>query len=137
MLFCDYKCVISGGEFHNIHHTTPFNNILEECVNNTNFEMKSSIGEYTDEQVEIIEKELHRLHKIYGYGCCINKNIHKLFHDNYGYTNFTPSDFLEFIFDIQHGRYDDWFKSYNISININQKYLSYLIGLCDSLRRIA
>lgn len=35
MEFCHYHCVISGGEFDNIHHTLPFRDIVDMAFENT------------------------------------------------------------------------------------------------------
>lgn len=51
---------------------------------------------------------------LYGYGACINKEVHKLFHDNYGYTKFSPFDFLDFLYRIDVGEFDAWFKENNL-----------------------
>lgn len=137
MSFCNYKSVVTGKNFDHIHHTTSFTNILEECLKNTNIQIKSKIGDYTDEELILLEKEIQKLHIVYGYGACIEKNIHKLFHDNYGYTNFSPENFVEFLNDIDIGKYNKWFQSNNIEININYNYLSYLTTLCNSLKKVA
>lgn len=63
---------------------------------------------------------------LYGYGACINKEVHKLFHDNYGYTKFSPFDFLDFLYRIDVGEFDAWFKENNLKININYEYVEYL-----------
>ena len=69
---------------------------------------------------------LKELHSIYGYGACINKEVHKLFHDNYGYTKFSPLDFLDFIYRIDIGEFDGWFEENNLKIDINYDYVDYL-----------
>jgi len=66
------------------------------------------------------------MHILYGFGACLKKEIHKLFHDNYGYTSITQYDFLDFIYRIDSGEFDKWFIDNNIPININYNYVDYL-----------
>ena len=133
MGFCDYKCVITGGGFDNIHHTTAFRDIVDQVFELTNIGVKEQVCDYTDDEFSILRKACHDLHIMYGYGACINKDVHKLFHDTYGYTQFTPYNFLEFIYDIDSGKYDVWFSENNYKKNINQKYVEYLEGILLNL----
>lgn len=126
MEFCNYHCVITGGDFDNIHHTTPFRNIVDEVFDITHIEVKPLVRDYSKEEFQSLVDQTHKLHNKYGYGACVHYDVHKLFHDVYGYTHFTPKDFLHFINDIYDGKYDDWFKEYNLPININEQYVKYL-----------
>lgn len=69
----------------------------------------------------------------YGFGACVNKEVHKLFHDTYGYKNFSPCDFLDFVYRVDSGDFDEWFASHNIPININYNYIEYLESTLYSL----
>ena len=100
MEFCNYKCVITGGGFDNIHHTTAFRDIVDEVFKTTGVEVKQQVCDYTKEDFEELRSTLKYLHVLYGYGACVNKKVHKLFHDNYGYKNFSPFDFLDFLYRI-------------------------------------
>lgn len=126
MEFCKYKCVITGGEFDNVHHTTAFHDIVDEVFKLTGIEVKEKVYDYTDEDFQKLRNVLKDLHIQYGYGACINKNVHKLFHDNYGYTKFSPFDFLDFLYRVDIGEFDDWFKKNNLKIDINYDYVEYL-----------
>lgn len=92
---CNYRCVITGGEFDNIHHLYPFNKIIMEALNNLNLDIKCNLEEYNERSKDLIA-EVQGLHKKYGLGICLCKEIHKLFHDNYSYYDFTEDDFKEF-----------------------------------------
>lgn len=133
MKLCDYKCVITGGGFDNVHHTTAFRDIVDQVFELTNIGIKEQVCDYTDDEFSILRKVCHDLHIMYGYGAYINKDVHKLFHDTYGYTQFTPYNFLEFIYDIDSGKYDVWFSENNYKKNINQKYVEYLEGVLLNL----
>lgn len=133
MEFCNYHCVITGGKFDNIHHIFPFRDIVDKCFSNTGIQVLEKSGDYSAEEFEILRNELIRLHNIYGYGACLNKDIHKLFHDVYGYTKFNLNDFLNFINRIECGEFNKWFENNNYLININYKYIEYLLNLSNSL----
>ena len=63
----------------------------------------------------------------------MTKEIHKLFHDNYGYKDFTAHDFLDFVYRIDIGEFDNWFVKNNIPIKINYEYIDYLEGTLSAL----
>ena len=129
MEFCNYQCVISGGWFDNIHHTIAFRDIVDEAFVSASVEVKDKVMDYLEDDFDRLKFEVHNLHDIYGYGACIHKDIHKLFHDEYGYTGFTPFDFLDFIYRIDCGEFDKWFDEHNLSIKINCEYVNYLEGI--------
>lgn len=123
---CDYKCIITQNEFDDIHHLYPFKNIIDETLNNLNMQIKSNVNEYTECEWSSICDELLRLHYLYGTGICLNKDIHKLFHNQYSYYNFSVETFLDFIYRIDCGEFDKWFIKHNMQINIDYKYIEYL-----------
>ena len=126
MEFCGYKCVITNGEFDNVHHTTAFRDIVDQVFEITGVEVKPKVCDYSTDDFDELRSTLKELHSIYGYGACINKEVHKLFHDNYGYTKFSPLDFLDFIYRIDIGEFDGWFEENNLKIDINYDYVDYL-----------
>lgn len=93
---CNYKCVLTGGEFDNIHHLYNFKSIVDELFEKLNLPMYQTIGEYSEEQRDDIYKLLNELHIYHGNGKCLCKPLHKLFHDTYGYTKNSPEQFYEF-----------------------------------------
>lgn len=126
MKFCNYKCVVTGGGFDNVHHTTAFRDIVDESFLITKIEIKDKVQDYDVEDFEILRQVMINLHILYGYGACIQKDVHKLYHDNYGYINFSPYTFLEFLYDIDSGLYNEWFFENNLEINLNYEYIEYL-----------
>lgn len=96
MMICNYKCVITGERFDDIHHLYPLHKIIEESLHNLNLPLLKTKGEYSPEEINSIEKEVERLHNIYPLGICLKKNIHQLFHKIYGNKNTTPENFYEF-----------------------------------------
>ena len=136
MEFCGYKCVITNGEFDNVHHTTAFRDIVDQVFELTEIEVRPKVCDYEEDEFKELRSTLKDLHSVYGYGACVNKDVHKLFHDNYGYTNFSPFDFLDFIYRIDIGEFDSWFEENNLKIDINYDYVDYLestlIALAES-----
>ena len=137
MEFCGYKCVITNGEFDNVHHTTAFRDIVDQVFEITGVEVKPKVCDYEEDEFKELRSTLKDLHSVYGYGACINKNVHKLFHDNYGYTNFSPFDFLDFIYRIDIGEFDEWFEENNLKIDINYDYVDYLESTLTALAESA
>lgn len=137
MEFCNYSCVITNSEFDNIHHTTAFRDIVDEDFRITGIEVKPKVCDYTTEDFEKLRSTLKDLHILYGYGACVNKEVHKLFHDKYGYTKFSPFDFLDFVYRIDIGEFDEWFKENNLKIDINYDYVEYLESTLTALAESA
>ena len=122
----NYNCVITGKNFDNVHHLYPFKNIVEEVFINLNIDKRKNVSEYSECEEIAIRNELKRLHNFYGYGSPINKDVHKLFHDLYGYTNTNYCDFIEFVKRIELGEFDKWFEGNNLPVNINYDYINYI-----------
>lgn len=107
MKHCNYKCVITDGEFDHIHHLYPFRKIIDEVFENLNLNQRPTVADYTEEEFNNIKYEMCVLHKKYGYGVCLRKDIHKLFHDLYGYIGNTPEQFEEFKIRYKSGEFDE------------------------------
>lgn len=133
MIFCDYKCVITGENFDEIHHTMPFKKIVDEAFDFLNLNFNNSILDYSGSDYNNICVKLNDLHDYYGFGICLNKKVHKLFHDTYGYTHFDVNDFLHFINRIRDGEFDEWFANNDLGINLDNKCIDYLINLKNTL----
>jgi hypothetical protein len=103
MKICDYKCVITGKRFQDIHHLYSANLIIKEAVKELNLELKETIGEYSDEELINLSNKVIELHKKYPLGICLIKEIHELFHQIYGYGDTTPEQFYEFKQKIESG----------------------------------
>lgn len=134
MEFCNYHCIITGGGFDNIHHTVAFRDIIDEVFDNTKIDIKNRVMDYSDIDFMLLREETKYLHQIYGYGACLCKDVHKLFHDIYGYTNFTPYDFLDFIYRIDCGEFDKWFEENNLQIKIDYNYAGYLESVLQEMK---
>lgn len=91
-----YRCVISGAKFGVIHHLTGFNTILEEMFNALDMPIYERVGDYSAEQLALMDSTIMSIHEKYGPGVCITKDIHSIFHNIYGRGNNTPEQFEEF-----------------------------------------
>ena len=132
--FCKCKCVLSGDQIYVVHHTKSFSEIIDDVFNITNIQIKNNIEDYSNDEILILNDCISMLHEFYGYGACLNENIHKLFHSVYGYKEFTSYDFLDFIYRIDCGEFDDWFAENNLSVNIDYEYVSYLESILQEMK---
>lgn len=96
MIACNYKCDITGKRFDDIHHLYGFDQILQEVLENTKIELKETISEYSDSELNDLETECIKLHEKYGLGVCLCREMHEEFHKIYGYGNNTPEQYYEF-----------------------------------------
>ena len=124
MELCNYKCAFTGRKFDEVHHIFPFNKIVDLSLKELELDLKSNLGEYSeDDRIAIINKVKEK-HAEYGLGICLSKEIHKLFHSKYSFVNFTVDDFKVFIEDYFNGKYDDELedrlKSINSSMNLEE-----------------
>lgn len=124
----NFKCVISGLKLDNVHHLIPFKDIVKEVFDVLNLEFKDSIADYTAAEESQIRNLLKELHIQYGLGVGLNKEVHKLFHDNYGYSNVTKEDFKSFLIGIQNGVYDEYFAEHNLPIMLNLSAIDVLLN---------
>lgn len=97
MINCGYKCVLSGERFDEIHHLYGFNLILEETFEIMQINVKSDINDYTHDEMMDILKCFREIQSKYPLGVCLTKEIHNLFHSQYGYGNNTIEQWNEFV----------------------------------------
>ena len=129
MKICSYSCIITGLEFTDIHHLTPFQKIYKEAINNLGFDEYALISNCTESQYSELKDEVIKLHDLYGIGVCLNRDVHTLFHELYGYKTYIPNDFYDFIKRISNGEFDSWFNEKNIPIDINYKVINRIFGV--------
>ena len=94
---CNFKCSLSGERFQAIHHIYGMNLILNETLDLLNINVKNSFNDYNQEELDLILMKFLEVQNTYPLGICLKKEIHKLFHDIYGYGNNIPSQWEEFI----------------------------------------
>lgn len=96
MINSNFKCVISGKRFDQIHHLIGFDSILRETLELTDLPLYSKVNEYTEEELNVLKETCIELHQRYPLGVCLTKENHSDFHNAYGYGNNTPEQFYEF-----------------------------------------
>lgn len=107
---CKYKCILTGGKFDNVHHLHPFRKIVDELFEILDLDIRTQVADYSENEFNLIRDTLFDLHMKYPLGVCLRKDVHKLFHDIYGYTNNTPEQFYEFAIKFDDGEFTEILK---------------------------
>jgi hypothetical protein len=97
MKACDYKCVITGNKFVDIHHVYPYHEIFLETISELGFEDLGNITLYNDEQIILFRNKIIENHKKYPLGVCLSREVHEEFHNKYGRVGCTMEDWNEFV----------------------------------------
>jgi len=100
----NYKCVISGKRFEDIHHVQSFNSLLKESLKELGFELKNTIGEYDGDQIALLINKLVEVHYRYPLGIPLTKKCHVKFHKIYGMGDNTPEQWNDFMDKIKSGK---------------------------------
>ncbi|MDY2606528.1 MAG: hypothetical protein SOV90_01155 [Lachnospiraceae bacterium] len=94
---CNYKCIITGKRFDDIHHLYGLNLILNETLDKLNIKIRNDINDYTQEELNNILSTFRKIQSNYPLGVCLTKEIHKKFHEVYGYGNNTEEQWNDFV----------------------------------------
>ena len=95
----NYTCQLTGkrgGIDLQTHHLKAFSTIVKEAHELHNIQIKENVGDYTEEEVKLLEEYVGSWHKDSSNGIVLCKEVHGLFHQTYGYKNNTPEQFEEF-----------------------------------------
>lgn len=120
---CEHRCVLSGTWFDEIHHLVPFRDIVNEVFRELGIEEKKEIRDYSEDVLSKIENTIKEKHMLYGLGVCLNKDIHKLFHDLYGYTGINAEMFEEFKNKYKQGKFNEKLDERLSSERAKQRFL--------------
>ena len=94
----NYKCVVSGDRFDDIHHLVSQNTIIESTLKALGYtENNFDINKLSDDEKLLFMDTFYNEQNKYPLGVCLRKDIHKMFHDIYGYGNNTKEQFTEFL----------------------------------------
>lgn len=94
---CNYKCVISGGRFDDIHHLVSFNTIVDDVVRQLpEIDFTKDINDMTLDEKKLIVETLKKEHSKHPLGVCLRHDIHVQFHTEYGSGCNTVEQFLDF-----------------------------------------
>jgi len=102
IMFCKYLCVIENKPFEEVHHLYGFNLIMQDAFKELGIVIKSTVADYTNDELILIENKIIEIHNSL-LGVCLTKKAHGIFHNLYGRGNNTPSQFEEFQQRIQSG----------------------------------
>jgi len=86
-----------------VHHITSFNIILKQVLKEYGFDENYYEKSYAECDAEGFLKRVVEVNNEFGYGACMRKDIHILYHKIYGHGNNTPTQFEEFKSRIQSG----------------------------------
>jgi hypothetical protein len=101
---CNYQCILTGSKDFAIHHLYSFSSIVNEVLEENNFELKDSFSDYTEDELIFILNKFVEKQDQYPNGVCIRKDIHDLFHREYG-TVVTPDMWNDFVDNYKKGKY--------------------------------
>jgi hypothetical protein len=104
-----FKCAITNlGNQLEVHHlNNNFSEIVKEIFSSSNLEIRQTIGEYSQSEIDQIKALCNKLHKKHGLGIPLKKEIHNLFHKVYGNKNNNPNQFDEFKKRYSMGEFDN------------------------------
>lgn len=102
--FYNYTCYISN-ETKNIdvHHIYSFKSIVETILSKYEIKTDDDCKKLNKENIEKIRDEIVELNNSFGFGVCLRRDIHVLFHSIFGHGNNTPEQFYEFVERIKSG----------------------------------
>lgn len=109
------KCMLTGlsGNIE-VHHQYQLDNIIKDALLNLNIDIKNK---YTCEEIVKIKEEVKEIHKKYPIGICLNKELHILFHIEYGRKDCNGSNVGDFIDNYFKGKYDNQLEDKLKSVN--------------------
>ena len=97
---CNYKCVVTGDRFDDIHHIFSVNILIQETMNKIHLPSKKSFQDYSLDELDLILSTFISVQNSYPLDVCLRRDIHDLFHKIYGYgdNNLEQwNDFLSYI----------------------------------------
>lgn len=94
----NYTCALTGVSSNIVvHHIRGFNLLFIETIENLNFPMYDDISQYNQTQLDEFFEEFIDVQESYKSYICINEDVHRLFHKEYGYGNNTEEQWNEFV----------------------------------------
>lgn len=94
----NYVCEITGRRSNIVvHHIRGFNLLFNETVHRLNFSLRDDMSHYTQDQLDKFMDAFVTIQESYGQYICINEEVHKEFHNLYGYGDNTQEQWNDFI----------------------------------------
>lgn len=98
MIECDFKCIVTGERFDEIHHLVSLNTILENVYTGLGIDRETfDINQIDEQDREKFMQCVYEEQSKYPLGVCLRKDIHCQFHNQYGYGDNTIEQFKEFL----------------------------------------
>ena len=94
--WCGNKCVITGKDFDEVHHLYGVNMMVKEIMDELDIPKDADVSNFPSEKIKEIIDLFDQKQLQHGYGLCMTKELHTLFHFEYGYGDNTPEQFKEF-----------------------------------------
>lgn len=104
---CNYKCILTGLRFEEIHHLYSFYKIVYETLDELKLPLKNKISDYNSDEINNIINICLNKHYNIGAGICLIHDLHSLFHQIFGYSNNTSQQFEEFKKRYHNFEFDD------------------------------
>lgn len=101
-----YRCILTNNRFDDIHHIYSFNLIVSEVIETLNIDLQKSMDDFSKEELKEILLTFREIQNSYPIGVCLSKDIHKLFHELYGYGNTTEKEWDEFVKNYKNNKYN-------------------------------
>lgn len=94
----NFTCALTGIRTNIVvHHIRGFNLLFIETIENLNFPIYDDISQYSQDQLDEFLNEFMEIQESYKSYICINEDIHKSFHKEYGYGSNTEEQWNEFV----------------------------------------
>ena len=119
MEICNYKSVLTMGEFDNVHHLIPFRDIVNAVIQCCGLDIRPSPQDYTDDEFLLLRECVIEAHEKSLCGVCIEEPLHALFHKEFGYWNNTAEQFVLYVNKLLDGDYNDFLYDNSIELNVN------------------
>ena len=103
---CNYRCILTGDKNIAVHHIYGFNLIFKELIDTYKIPIRKNLTEYTLQELENIATLFNSIQDKYPLGVCVRKDLHILFHSEYGQGNNTESQWNEFVDNFKSGKYN-------------------------------
>lgn len=117
MRHCNYKCVLTNDKFDEIHHLYSYNLILREIEDLTEYDLYQPILDFNEKELGEIVMLCQELHKKHPLGVCLNRKLHTLFHQEYGYGNNIPKQFKDFKTRLKQGEFNYFLEENDLELN--------------------
>jgi hypothetical protein len=95
---CNFKCVVTGERFDEIHHLVSLNTIIDAVYKKLSIDKEQfDINKIDEKSKQAFLEEFYKEQRKYPLGVCLRKDIHMQFHNMYKYGDNTIQQFYDFI----------------------------------------